>query len=253
MEDIILEKLQAAEMLLVGIGEEFEEKAFLKAQPEYQRGVTYLEQVDRPDLLPLLSDGVLRTGGRAVTALQRLYRIIADKNYFVVSTCQTDILDYAGFPGERVVMPCGTLKKKQCVCGCEQSLTEVSDFERKVLSQEVASGIGAPSALGSCPICHGRMVLNNIYVNKYLESGYLENWSRYTKWLQGTLNKELYVLELGVNLDYPSVIRFPFEKVAYYNQKASFIRVNERLYQMTGELHERGLSVAKNSIDWLCI
>lgn len=253
MEDIILEKLQAAEMLLVGIGEEFEERAFLEAQPEYQRGVTYLEQKDRPDLLPFLADGILRTGGRAVTALQRLYQIIADKNYFVVSTCQTDILDYAGFPGERVVMPCGTLKKKQCVCGCEQSLTEVSVFEREVLSKEIVAGIGEPGALGSCPTCHGRMVLNNIYVNKYLESGYLENWSRYTKWLQGTLNRELYVLELGVNLDYPSVIRFPFEKVAYYNQKASFIRVNERLYQMTGELHERGLSVAKNSIDWLCI
>ena len=53
-------------------------------------------------------------------------------------------------------------------------------------------------------------------------------------------------------MDYPSIIRFPFEKVGYYNRKASFIRVNERLYQLTPELREKGISIAQNSIDWLC-
>lgn len=253
MDERIVEKIQKAEMLLIGIGEEFEERGFLKAQPQYQCGAAYLEQVDRPDLLPLLSDEILKTGSRAVTALQRLYRIIADKNYFVVSTCQTDILSYAGFPKERVVTPCGTLRKKQCICGCEQSLAEVSASERKALYQEITRKCGEPETLGNCPQCNGRMVLNNIYVQRYLEGGYLEDWGRYTKWLQGILNRELCIMELGVNLDYPSVIRFPFEKVAYYNRKASFIRINERLYQLTSELHEKGISIAKNSIDWLCV
>lgn len=253
MEERILDRLQSAEMLLIGIGEEFEERDFLKAQSKYRRGAAYLEQADRADLLPLLSDEVIRTDGRAVNALRRLHQTIADKNYFVVSTCQTDILECAGFPGERVVTPCGTLKKKQCVCGCDRSLAEVSASERIALCREIAAESGTLEALGSCPQCHGRMVLNNIYVEQYMESGYLGDWSRYTKWLQGTLNRELCILELGVNLDYPSVIRFPFEKVGYYNRRASFIRVNERLYQLTSELHEKGTSIAKNSIDWLCI
>ncbi|MDE7225177.1 MAG: hypothetical protein K2O34_15530 [Acetatifactor sp.] len=253
MERGIIEQLQDAEMLLIGIGEEFEERAFLRENPEYRRGEAYLEEIDRPDLLPLLADEILKTEGRIVTALQRLCRIITDKNYFIVSTCQTDILNYAGFPEERVVTPCGTLKKKQCVCGCEQSLAEVSSSERTALYHEITTESGETGTLGSCPQCHGKMVLNNVYVNKYLENGYLTDWSRYTKWLQGTLNRELCILELGVNLDYPSVIRFPFEKVGYYNQKASFIRVNERLYQLTSELREKGISVAKNSIDWLCM
>lgn len=253
MEERILERLQNAKMLLIGIGEEFEERAYLKENPEYQRVETYLEEIDRPDLLPLLADEILKTEGRAVAALQRLYQMIMDKNYFVVSTCQTDLLDYAGFPRERVVTPCGTLKKKQCICGCKQSLAEVSTAERAALYHEMITGNGEPGTLGNCPQCHNRMVFNNIYVDKYMENGYLTDWGWYTKWLQGTLNRELCILELGVNLDYPSVIRFPFEKIGYYNQKASFIRVNERLYQLTSELHEKGISVAKNSIDWLCI
>ena len=251
VEGWVLEKLQASDMLLIGIGEEFEERSFLKAQPEYEKGAEYLEQMERLDLLPLLADGIIKGKGRAVTALQRLYQVVSDKNYFLVSTCQTDILDHAGFSSSRVVAPCGTLGKKQCINGCEQSLAEVGKPERAELFHAILDRKLETNSLGTCPHCHSEMALNNIYLDKYQEGGYQEDWSRYTKWLQGTLNRRVCILELGVNLDYPSVIRFPFEKMGYYNQKASFIRVNERLYYLTKELHERGTSIAKNAIDWL--
>ena len=47
------------------------------------------------------------------------------------------------------------------------------------------------------------------------------------------------------------MIRFPFEKIGYYNQKALFVRVNGGLYYLTKELSERGVAIAKNAIDWL--
>ncbi len=248
-----MDKIRDAEMLLVGIGEEFEERSFLKAQPIYGSCAEYLEQQEREDLLPLLADGILREGGRAIAALQKLYQFIADKNYYLVSTCQTDILSYAGFCDERVVTPCGSLRKKQCICGCEQSLMPVGAVERDGLYQAILNKNGKLDMLGSCPQCQGKMVFNNIYLEKYNEKGYLEDWNRYTKWLQGTLNRKLCILELGVNLDYPSVIRFPFEKIGYYNRKAVFIRINEKLYQLTEELHDKAISVAKNAIDWLLV
>lgn len=251
MEGRILEELQAAEMVLVGIGEEFEEPAFLETLPEYQQAAALLEQNGCVDFLPLLADKTVRDNGHGVTALIKLYQILKDKNYFLISTCKTDILHYAGFPSDRTVTSCGTLRKKQCVCGCEQSLVPVSDSERSSLYHKIIAREQEPEILGFCPKCQGRMAFNNIYLEKYLESGYLEDWQRYTKWLQGTLNRKLCILELGVNLDYPSVIRFPFEKVGYYNQKAFFVRVNDKLYYLTKELHERGVSIAKNAIDWL--
>ena len=75
----------------------------------------------------------------------------------------------------------------------------------------------------------------------------------YTKWLQGTLNHRLIVLELGVSMRFPSVIRWPFEKVAYFNNKATFIRVNENLYQLTEELAGKGVGIPQNAIEWLKI
>lgn len=76
-------------------------------------------------------------------------------------------------------------------------------------------------------------------------------WDKYTKWLQGTLNRNVLILEFGVGLKYPGVIRFPFEKAAYFNKKAGFIRVHGRLYQMTEELGDKGISIAQNAVDFL--
>lgn len=75
-----------------------------------------------------------------------------------------------------------------------------------------------------------------------------EAWETYMKWLQGTLNRKLFVLELGVGLKYPDVIRFPFEKIAYFNQKADFCRVHDRLFQLPAELGGKGNSIQLNPI-----
>ncbi|MCM1119948.1 MAG: hypothetical protein NC543_11400 [bacterium] len=251
MDEKILKMLQDSEMLLVGIGEEFEEREYLRTQQDYESGAAYLGQMNRPDLLPLLSDRMAMSGGRAVEALKGLQRIIADMDFFLIATCQTDILKHAGFPEERTVSPCGTLRKKQCICGCEQSLTETGASEREDMFNAILDRKELTDILGRCPYCDGEMGFNNTYLEKYLENGYLENWSRYTGWLQRTLNRKLCILELGVNMDYPQIIRFPFEKVGYYNRKASFVRVNQRLYQLPPELHDKGISIAKNSVDWL--
>ena len=65
------------------------------------------------------------------------------------------------------------------------------------------------------------------------------------------MNKKVCILELGVGMQYPSVIRFPFEKAAYFNQKADFIRVNQNLYHLTEELKDKGISISENAVDWL--
>ena len=52
-------------------------------------------------------------------------------------------------------------------------------------------------------------------------------------------------------MNLPSVIRFPFEKIAFFNQKAEFIRVHEKLYQLSEELGGKGISQAQNAVKFL--
>ena len=78
-----------------------------------------------------------------------------------------------------------------------------------------------------------------------------DSWETYTKWLQGTLNRNLVILELGVGMELPQLIRFPVAKVAYFNQKSCLYRVHSHLYQMTEEIKERGYSVPVHPVTLL--
>lgn len=76
-------------------------------------------------------------------------------------------------------------------------------------------------------------------------------WDAYQKWLSMTLNRRLLVLELGVGFAYPGILRFPFEKVVYFNQKAQMIRVHGKLFQVSGEIAERMEGIACCPAEWL--
>lgn len=77
-----------------------------------------------------------------------------------------------------------------------------------------------------------------------------ESWEEYLHWLSFTLNQKLCILELGVGFLKPDLIRFPFEKTSYFNQKSKFIRINERFPQLTEEIADRGVSIQKNPIEF---
>lgn len=83
------------------------------------------------------------------------------------------------------------------------------------------------------------------------ESDEIPNWEKYSRWLTATLNRDLLILELGVGLKYPDIIRFPFEKVAFYNMKSDFVRVHHMLYQMPEELGDKGNSININAVSLL--
>lgn len=78
-----------------------------------------------------------------------------------------------------------------------------------------------------------------------------EEWDGYTKWLSGTLNKNTVLLELGEGFQYPSLIRWPFEKTAAINRKAYLYRVHSRLYQITDELKEKAAAVKADSAEFM--
>ena len=232
MENTIRELIKDADLVLIGIGKEFER-------------YTFLQEAD------------------VLQALNNLAKIVEKKNYFVVSICTNDIAKRSNFQRDRVVQPCGTIEQKQCANRCEEGLSSLREAEYEQVLQQVktsnASGEGMEDLLNDlskidldiCPKCGEKLILNTVYTENYDENGYLKDWSRYTKWLQGTLNKKLCVLELGVDLTYPSIIRWPFEKVAFYNNIAHFVRVNERLYHMSEEIKDKGISIPQNAVQWL--
>lgn len=92
----------------------------------------------------------------------------------------------------------------------------------------------------------------NVVTNEnYDESGYLPQWQYYMNWLTSTIGKKLCVLELGVGMAYPSVIRMPFERTVLYNQKSSMIRIHSKLAQVPEEIKNRSVCYDENPVEYL--
>ena len=75
-----------------------------------------------------------------------------------------------------------------------------------------------------------------------------ESWEKYLHWLSFTLNQKLCVLELGVGFAHPQLVRFPFEKTAYFNKKSRYIRVSGKFPQLSEEIADRGTSAKEDPV-----
>lgn len=249
--------IKDAELVLVGIGSEMQVKLqTLKQIPVFNEKFSVLnKEQDKEWLIPFLIRYYLKREyhQKIVEAYENLCRMLAGKNYFIVSLSTDDLIKDIGFKEDRIVLPCGTYRMQQCAENCSGKLFPVEDsFWDKVCAwiedRESLEKLQEPV----CPDCGAPLVMNQYGQPKYNEGGYLENWNRYTKWLTGTVNRKLCILELGVGMEFPSIVRWPFEKVCFYNQKSSFWRVHSSLYQLSEEIKQRGHSIKSDPLDFLC-
>ncbi|MDO4268065.1 MAG: hypothetical protein Q4C73_06290 [Eubacteriales bacterium] len=135
---------------------------------------------------------------------------------------------------ERIVAPCGNETWRQCSEGCTKDIWEPGEIPDDI-----------------CPHCGAPLTGNTIKARHYIEEGCLPQWERYTRWLAGTMNREIEVLELGAGFSNPGLIRLPFEKLVYFNRKARLKRVHGALFQVPAELEGRAEGVKAFSPRWV--
>ena len=222
-----------SDMILVGIGESFQDD--FSSIIIDDNNISVVDEFKRNRYISALDID------ETIEAYNVLAKLLEGKNYFVVTLCDDDKIYKSNLREDRVVAPCGTYTRLQCEEVCSEDIYSVQDYIEQLEAGEELF----------CPKCGKKLVMNRIYNRKYSEEGYLKQWQLYMKWLQGSVNRKLCVLELGVGMKYPSVIRWPFEKVAFINQKAKFIRVHDYLYQLTEDLKEKGISVQMSPVEFL--
>ncbi len=66
-----------------------------------------------------------------------------------------------------------------------------------------------------------------------------KQWELYNKWLSGTLNKKLLIVELGEDFSRPHIFRWPFEKIVFINKLSTLYRINEKFYQLPENIGDR--------------
>lgn len=165
---------------------------------------------------------------------EALYHLVQNKNYFIITTAVDGEVFKTSLDPNKITAPRGNENWLQCSHSCTKDIWEEGE-------------ITGPY----CPHCHELLTGNTINAEHYIEEGYLPQWNAYKKWLVDTLNHKLLILELGVGFRAPTVIRWPFEKMVFFNQKSHMFRVNETFPQISGEIKDRAQSVAANSVEFI--
>lgn len=258
-----VDQIKEADMVLIGIGRELSAKKLIpmdsdevrnyykeKNMKGYEQLLAAEEGPERDWMLEVYYRNYLLTMEKA-PYFDDLCKALEGKNYFVITSNQDNLLYKTDLKEDRVVAPCGTGEFFQCEKPCEHRIYPALPGIRDLINYYERTGKYEHL---QCPKCGRNFEFNirtNETVSSYLEEGYLQMWGKYTKWLQGTINKKVLILELGEGFEVPSLFKWPFEKIVFYNKKSHLIRVHEHLYQIGEELRGKAETAAVNSKDFL--
>ncbi len=192
----------------------------------------------------------------------KLYDLVKDRNYFVVTTNYDDVIFLSKFGLDleaiHIVSPCGSISRLQSQCNCNE-IKENDDiflgepfYKELYMTMEKNNDISLiKEKLPHCTECKATLTINVYGNGDYNENGYINKWNEYTRWLQTSLNKKLVLIELGVDFSVPTIVRWPFEKMALLNYKATIFRVNEKFPQLAAEIKDKGYSLNMNAKEFI--
>ena len=265
MTQNLIDYIENSDRIIIGIGNEWNwVTKGLKSDERYAKLLAYCENENHKWLLPIIEYeyAYYHTDTKIENAYKALKDMIGDKKYFLVSDIFLQDALIHGFDPLKSVYPCGTYMYLQTTDVDDTLTLSEKSPEFMGLVNEIHSiiiekdGEIDKSTIFVKPMNDGKELLlnqkRNEYRNiKYNESGYQDRWTDYMNYLTGTLNSKLLILELGVGLEYPTVIRWPFEKVTFINKQARLIRVHEKLYQHTPEIQDKTESIQMNSVNYI--
>lgn len=162
----------------------------------------------------------------ALSLYQKLFDLVKDKDYFVLTTNVDAQFEKAGFEIERIFATQGDYGKIQCAHGCHQKTYDATTLFQDM--NKARSDCRIPTDMvPKCPVCGGQMTMH-LRCNQYFveDEGWHEAANRYGEYLGNILDKNTVLIELGVGFNTPTIIRFPFEKMMRENEKLELIRLN---------------------------
>jgi hypothetical protein len=115
-------------------------------------------------------------------------------------------------------------------------------------SQEVTD----PNVIPHCPNCGGDVFMNVRAGHWFLEDPYEKQAEAFSRWIDGSRDSRLLVIEIGAGFNTPSVVRWPMELIVHTHPKAHLVRVNLKWPQVPEALSGKALPLqcrAKDAID----
>lgn len=164
---------------------------------------------------------------KATEPYQLLKKIVAEKDYFVITTNVDKQFYKADFEEDNIFAMQGDYGLFQCVKPCSQALYDNQEWVETTLANMPDAFHIRAEDVPLCPNCGSYLVPNLRMDSTFVQQPHLKNAERYEHFMQQCATEPTVLLELGVGFNTPSIIRFPFEHFAKsYSETVTLIRIN---------------------------
>lgn len=182
---------------------------------------------------------------------KNLLRAVGKKNYFVITTNVDHQFQKASFDKKRLFYTQGDYGLFQCSKPCCQKTYDNRESVEKMIHQQKDMKI--PSELiPRCPVCGALMSMNLRSDDTFVQDeGWYEAQNRYAEFLDENEGKKIVLLELGVGMNTPGIIKYPFWRMTQKNPRAFYVCINRGESFCPGEIKNRSLCVDGDIAEFL--
>ena len=172
-----------------------------------------------------------------------LLALVQGKDYFVLTTNVDHCFQKAGFDKHRLFYTQGDYGLWQCSGPCHDKTYDNEAVIRKMVAEQ--KDMRVPSELvPRCPVCGAPMSMNLRADATFVED---EGWhraaERYQDFVRRHEGMRVLYLELGVGMNTPGIIKYPFWKMVYQNPKAAYACVNLSEAYCPAEIRKRSICI----------
>ena len=170
---------------------------------------------------------------------KKLYELVKDKNYFVLTTNVDDQFIKSGFPSQKVFATQGSYNYFQCSKACHNNLYKNTESINEMI-ENIDDDLKIPAELVPiCPKCGEPMDVNIRKDNYFVEDIYWHKQNEaYHKFINEAKDHKCVLLEFGVGFNTPAIIRFPFESMAGKIHDWTLVRFNKEHLEVAVKIHQ---------------
>ncbi len=174
---------------------------------------------------------------------ENLLKLVADKNYFVITTNVDHCFQKAGFDKKRLFYTQGDYGLFQCSEPCCQETFDNEDVIREMAERQKDMKIPT-ELLPVCPHCGKPLTMNLRSDDKFVED---EGWhraaERYEDFLRTCAGQKILFLELGVGYNTPIIIKYPFWQMTAKNPNAIYACINQGQEVCPTEIRHKSICI----------
>lgn len=182
---------------------------------------------------------------RYVTAPKDTYKkllaLLQGKDFFVLTTNVDHQFQLAGFPKDRLFYMQGDYGLWQCSKPCHDSTYDNYEVVRLMVQQQ--RDMRVPSELvPRCPRCGRPMTMNLRSDETFVQDeGWHQAAERHAAFLDAHQRGNVLYLELGVGMNTPVIIKYPFWRRTFENREATYACINYGEAYAPAEIRNRSI------------